>query len=84
MTVKIVSDFEAAFLLEENRTRLFRKIGRNYSGTVLFCPLRLLTTAVIETMERILSRPPLFLTSVSAQKNPTLQFISTVHLPSAS
>ena len=34
---------------------------RNYSETVLFCPLRLLTTAVIEPLERILSRPPLFL-----------------------
>ena len=36
-----------------------KKRGSFYSGTVPFCPLRLLTTAVIETLEGILntSRP---------------------------
>ena len=74
MTVKNVYGSMLHFFLKRR--------GNNYSGTVLLCPLRLLTTAVIETLERILSFSASFSHySVHAQKNPVLQFLSTVLSP---
>ena len=64
------------FLLRRFIKLTFKKeIGRNYSRTVLLCPLRLLTTAVIETLEGILSQPPLFLAILCTHKR--TQFLST-------
>ena len=59
------------FLLRRFIKLTFKKeIGRNYSRTVLLCPLRLLTTAVIETLEGILRCPPLFLAILCTHKIP--------------